>query len=303
MSHGRGRKGKRKKKGKQPNALTPANGSHDSPDIQAPTPPSNGTPRPPDNSSQMPPEKTPPSRDWIFALLFLLISAALRLLIPADSKTGIFIGWASAGLSFCFFVHLFWKRVTLARSMKTILAAIAVLAFCTLAYRDVTERLRPSFVFIAPALWLNSDTWDFIVNHRGPKTSATVQILFIDEDRQNYLALTQKSLSSADINSYQTLKSYPEINPMGRGSIFAQQFLWKPFASNHSHFSAEITWRDGGVHQEIEIARVQEKWAYAVRVLDRDTKAKLLWCSDRDFPSASSEPMLPCFPAVTQPSE
>jgi len=262
-------------------------------------------PSPPNNASQMPPEKKPPSRDWIFASLFLLISAFLRLLVPADSKAGIFVGWASAGLSLCFFIHSFWnwKRIKWASTIKTILVTVAVLAFCAVAYWNIMDRLRPSFVFVAPAVWLNDSTWDFIVNHRGPKTSATVQILFIDEDRQNYLAVTQKSLSSADINSYQTLMSYPEINPMGRGSIFAQQFMWKPFTANHSHFSAEITWRDGGVHQEIEIARVQEKWAYAVRVLDRDTKAKLIWCSDKDFPSASSEPMPPCFPAVTQPSE
>jgi hypothetical protein len=251
----------------------------------------------------MPPEKTPPSRDWIFALLFLLISVAQRLLISAESKVGIFIGWASAGLSLCLFVHFFWKRVTWTRTMKTILASVAVVAFCTLAYRNISERLRPSFVFVAPAVWLNGDTWDFIVNHRGLNTSSTVQILFIDEDRKNYLTSAQNSLSSVDVNSFQTLMSYSEINPMGRGSIFVQQFMWKPFAANHSHFSAEITWRDGGVHQEIEIARVQQKWAYAVRVLDRDTKARLLWCSDKDFPLASGEPLPPCFPAVTQPSE
>jgi hypothetical protein len=127
-----------------------------------------------------------------------------------------------------------------------------------------------------------------------------VQVLFIDEDRKDY-ARTQTSFTPADVNSYQTLWSLPEVNPMGRGSIFAQQMFWKPFNLPHSRFTAEITWRDGGVHEELQIAKVNEKWQYAMQVSDRESKKELIRCRDKDFPSTEALP--PCFPDLTQPGE
>jgi hypothetical protein len=73
---------------------------------------------------------------------------------------------------------------------------------------------------------------------------------------------------------------------MGRRSIFAQQMFWKPFNLPHSRFTAEITWREGGVHEELQIARVNEKWQYAMQVSERESKKSLLWCRDKEFLSA-----------------
>jgi hypothetical protein len=88
---------------------------------------------------------------------------------------------------------------------------------------------------------------------------------------------------------------------MGRGAIFTQQLLWKPFNLMFSHFTAIITWREGSVQEEIQIAKVKERWQYAISVTDRENGAKLISCHDRDFPS--SEPLAACFPGVVQPSE
>jgi len=88
---------------------------------------------------------------------------------------------------------------------------------------------------------------------------------------------------------------------MNRGSIFVAPLLWKPFNLSFSRFTAEITWREGSVHEEIQIARVADKWQYSIRVTDRENGRRLIQCHDKDFPS--SEPMPPCFPNVIQPSE
>ena len=173
--------------------------------------------------------------------------------------------------------------------------------FLWFAQRNIAERLKPSFVFVVPGVWLNEDAWAFLINHRGPKTSYNTQILFVDQDRKNALKHRQTSLSPADIDTFQVLLSFPEVNPMGSGSIFAQQFQWKPLNSTRSRFNAEITWRDGAVHQELEIAKVQEKWTYRIKVIDRDSGKILFWCRDKDYPSA--EPTSPCLPRVAQPSE
>ncbi len=126
-----------------------------------------------------------------------------------------------------------------------------------------------------------------------------MQILFIDKDREDYLRSTQRDLSVPDIDSYQVIWTLPEVNPMGHGSIFAQQFVWKPFNLEHSHFSADITWQDGSVHEELEISKVQDKWLYAMSVTDRDTSRTLLSCRDLNFPPSQLLP--PCFPILTQP--
>ncbi len=80
------------------------------------------------------------------------------------------------------------------------------------------------------------------------------QILFVDEDRLEYLRRTAQSVTPQDVSSFQFLLPLSEVNPKGRGTIFARQFQWKPFSLATSHFTAEITWRDGAAHEEIRIS-------------------------------------------------
>jgi hypothetical protein len=238
--------------------------------------------------------------EWFGAIFPLVLGLGVQYVIPIESAFGAYFGWFCYAVALGLLLRLLWKQIAWLRFAKGLLVCVIAGVFLWVAQRNIVERLRPSFVFAAPGVWLNEDTWAFLMNHRGPKTSYNTQILFVDQDRKDALTHMQTSLSPADINIFQGLLSFSEVNPMGRGSIFAQQFLWKPFSPTHSHFNAEITWRDGAVHQELEIAKRQEKWTYRMKVIDRDSGKILLWCHDKDFPS--NEPTPPCFPAAVQPS-
>ena len=218
------------------------------------------------------------------------------IIINNDSAAVLIASWAGLGiaLGWCLFKVL--KPFTWRLWQKSILIVLAPLLVGSFAYGNIRERLKPSFVFVVPGVVLNGDSWDFIVNHRGPKTSYSTQILFQDNDRFEYLRRTKQNLTPQDLNSYQTLLSIPEVNPKGRGSIFAKQFRWRPFNFLNSHFTAEITWRDGGAHEEIRIARVQDKWKYAISLDDKETGKNLFRCKDDGFPASDSLPS--CFPGI-----
>jgi hypothetical protein len=157
-----------------------------------------------------------------------------------------------------------------------------------------------SFVFVVPGVWLNGNTWDFIVNHRGPDPSYHVEILFADLVKKKQVIGNRTSISPADINSYQAILNYDEIDPKGRGSIFAKQFLWTPPVADHEEYSIEITWRDGSVHQDLQIERVNEKWFWATQIKDRESGKALVNCKDKGFPRGGP-PDNACFPAMTLP--
>jgi hypothetical protein len=241
-------------------------------------------------------------QSWFWTAVLFPISIGFSIVVPnADSPAVVYCGWFLWGLTVALFLVGVWQQLKSPRWAKLLLVLASASVFLWAAHRSIIERLKPSFVYISPGVIFNGDTWDFIANHRGSRTSFSVQMLFIDEDRKDYLSRTQTSFTPADVTSYQTLWSLPEVNPMGRGNIFAQQLLWKPFNLPRSRFTVEITWRDGGVHEELQIARVNEKWQYAMQVSDRESKKRLLWCRDKEFPS--SEVLPPCFPDITQGGE
>jgi hypothetical protein len=189
-----------------------------------------------------------------------------------------------------------WKASRFSFLINFNIALACTITLCIIANWNISERLRPSYVFIHPGIWSLDGRWDLLVNHRGPKTSYGVQILFVDEDRLEVLRHSNQSLSLADVDSYQTMFSIPEVNPKGHGTIFAKQFFWRPFSPEKSHFTSEITWRDGRVHEDIRIVRVQGKWAYAMSVKDPETGTRLFDCKDANFPSLEALPS--CFPSI-----
>lgn len=236
---------------------------------------------------------------WTAVTVFLALG--FRLVVPnPESTLAIYLGWLLWLPPAILLAIIFWQHFSWPLWIKTPSVCLFAVVFLWAAYRNIVGRLEPSFVFVAPGVVVNGDSWDFITNHRGPKSSSNVQILFIDEDRRNYLTRTQTYLTPSDISSYQALWSLPEVNPGGRGSIFAQQFIWKPFNFQLSHLTAEITWRDGTVHEDIRIARVDNKWQYLMQVTDPESGKKLISCRDKDFPS--SEVLVPCFPDVVKMS-
>jgi hypothetical protein len=186
------------------------------------------------------------SHEWFGVIVPLFLGLGAQFVIPFESTFGVWFGWICFAVALGFSVHLLWKHIAWPRTVKALLACIIAAAFLWLAHRTIEERLQPSFIFVTPAFWIPGDTWDFLINHRGPKTSYSPQILFVDKDRQDYMRHTQPSLSIADINAIQILLSFPDVNPRGHGSIFAHQFRWKLFAPAHAHFDVDITWRDGG---------------------------------------------------------
>jgi hypothetical protein len=156
------------------------------------------------------------------------------------------------------------------------------------------------FPFVIPGVWVNSNTWDFIVNHRGSSPSYNVEILFLDRVKLEQVTKGKTALTSEEIESYQKIIRYDEIDPKGRGSIFARQFLWTPPNPDHEHYSINITWRDGTIFEDLRIERLGDKWFWAMQLTDRETNKVLVNCNDKGFPNGNPQ-VKACFPEMTLP--
>jgi hypothetical protein len=161
---------------------------------------------------------------------------------------------------------------------------------------------RPSFVFVVPGVVLNGNSWDFIVNHRGPEPSFNVEILFVDDVKKDQTIKGRTSITVDQLNSYQTMLRCPEIDPKGRGSIFATQFIWTPPVFDHERYLIDITWREGTVHQELQVERVEEKWFWATQITNRENGKLLADCKDKGFPYGPPKSKA-CFPEMLQPGD
>lgn len=76
-----------------------------------------------------------------------------------------YFGWGLWALTLVLIAWAFWFEFAWPLWTKSVLIFAASTIFLWIAHSKITERLRPSFVFIAPGLLLNGDTWDFAVNH------------------------------------------------------------------------------------------------------------------------------------------
>ena len=166
-----------------------------------------------------------------------------------------------------------------------------------------------SFVYLVPGVWVGHGpdypkmvSWDFIVNHRGPEPSYNVEILFVDEVKRDRVVHGKTSLTPAEVDSYQLVLKYPEIDPKGRGSIFAKQFIWTPPEPDHERYSFDITWRDGGVHQDLQVERAFGSWFWATQIRDRESAHVIVDCKDKGFPYGERRGKA-CFPEMTMPGE
>jgi len=146
-------------------------------------------------------------------------------------------------------------------------AALASTKSPTQQVGAVPPKPKFSYPFMVPGVWLLPSTWDFIINHRGEAPSYNVEMLFQDTIKQKQVLADKTSITPSDINSYQTIINLPEVDPKGRGSVFAKQFLWNPSTPDHEQYAIEITWRDGSAHEDISIEKVNDKWFYAMKVL------------------------------------
>ena len=160
---------------------------------------------------------------------------------------------------------------------------------------------QPSFVFVKPGVWLNNDTWYFILEHRGTEPVYNIEIIFTDEDRRRAFAADNSRLDLA--RQTDTILNLPEIDPGNVG--YAKYFLWKPLVPEHEHFEAFISHRSGHAKQSLRIERIDGQWRFATRVVDTDRKMVLIECRDAAFPSdeewgANLPPCLPDY--ISAPS-
>ena len=130
-----------------------------------------------------------------------------------------------------------------------------------------TASVVSSFVFVVPGVWLNGDTWDFVIQHRGPDTTYNVDITFIDEDRM-------RNAQQHPNEPAQTHLHYPEISPHKSG--IAKQLLWKPVVPDHEHYQVVIESRKTNIFQVLNIERINSKWVWETRITDTDHANKTL---------------------------
>jgi hypothetical protein len=161
-----------------------------------------------------------------------------------------------------------------------------------------------SFSFISPGVYMVGIGWDFIVNHRGPDVSYNAEVMLVDEGNRQQLVNQKKPfLTRDDVNTYLLVVKYPEVDAYGRGSAFATQIPWKTLSQDHERYSIEVNWRDGGIHQELGIERIDgDKWVWATRVTDRATGKLLLSCKDKGFPYGPPNERV-CFPEIAFPDK
>jgi hypothetical protein len=242
---------------------------------------------------------------WSKALAFIGVAAGFGswgyFVLAPDPN--LYFGSALLLICLVFLASAFWVQVEWGIRVKGAILIFGVAILGTLGYRWVSYVGRPSFVFVSPGVVLNGNSWDFFINHRGPRGSESVQILFVDKDkRQKVLNRNSPTLSREDINSYQQLLQFPEVNPRNRGDIFGKQFIWIPPVIDHEHYEIEITAKDRVAHQELQIERVNGEWVWATQITDRESGKRLLGCSDTHFPYGDKA-AIKCFPEFSQPSD
>lgn len=236
---------------------------------------------------------------FYFALAVSLFSWGYKAIAR---EPNVYFGSILNTFAFVLFARAFWEDFDWPRWIKTVVASASSVAFVIVFVLMIRIALRPSFVFLFPGAVMNGGTWDFIVNQRGPETLYAVEFLFIDEDKAAELR-KRKEITPSDLASMQQSFRFPEVNPKGRGSIFARQFLWKPSSFEHEHFSVEITTRNARFHEDMRIEKASGKWLEGITVKDAEKNKILLVRGDDGFPHASSshEKLPRCFPEITLP--
>jgi hypothetical protein len=226
-----------------------------------------------------------------------LFSWGYFVIAPSPS---IYFGSVLLAIALTFCAIAFWEYCDWRLRTKVSVLTPSLIILSTLGLQWVAFETRPSFAFIVPGVVLGNNSWDFIINHRGPKTSESVEILFTDDDKKKaVLSERPQGVTPQDISTYTKILNYPEVNPNGAGHFFALQFQWTPSIFDHEHYTMEITDRNHrNIHQELQIEFVNGESFWATQITENGKQ--LLDCKDAGFPYGSKAP-IPCFPKVTGP--
>lgn len=144
----------------------------------------------------------------------------------------------------------------------------------------------PSFVFAIPAVVVNGDTWDFIIRHEGEREVESVDLMFVDVEKLHFIQKTTPPQTDVLPTEYSVLLHIDKMYPKGRGSLFAKQFIWKPFSLDHEHYTVDVSASTGRFHEDLFVEKVEGKWTNAAKVADVETKKTLFICRDGGFPGS-----------------
>lgn len=151
---------------------------------------------------------------------------------------------------------------------------------------STAENKKPSFLYIAPAVWSEDGKWDFMIRHSGPDPVYNAEMVFADVYKRKQATASGQSLSINDL--YQTFH-FNEIDPVE--SVWAKQFFWVPVNPDDEEYSVNTTSREGHFTEEIRItAENRKNWQIAMKVTDEQTHAIRLHCRDPKFPVSPEFP-------------
>ena len=192
------------------------------------------------------------------------------------------------------------------RTPTAITRSIVAFVGIAVAMSIVTHYLWPepenqSFVIVGPGPLLNGDTWDFLVTLKGSEKVESVDGIFVDNDKLDFLKQSLPAGSNLMPNEYSFQFHIDEMFPKGRGAIFAKQLLWKPYSLEHGHYRLDISTSTGRFHEELYIERINNKWQYAAALDDIDTKELRFSCRDPDFPASVAQSIVAlgkCYPEI-----
>jgi hypothetical protein len=190
---------------------------------------------------------------------------------------------------------------------KYSVASGIVIALLIVAVPQLVSEWRiaraPRFVFVTPGFASGDDSWDFIVRPKGLEPQESIDVEFIDVNKLEFLQHNSPPGVAVFPREYSLLLHYDKLFPHNLGSLFAKQFLWKPFSFEHGHYASNISASTGRFHEDLYIESIGSQWRYAASVTEIDTHHDLFTCKDPLFPAAVATDIIStgkCWPEMME---
>lgn len=177
--------------------------------------------------------------------------------------------------------------------IKVIFVVIALAVFSWADWKWVVP--RPSYAFLVPIP--GGGNTDFFVNHRGPDSSESVEMMFTDEAMKDKLSDGGKIGIPDPFHTYIRVLHFPEVNPGNRGHVLLQQFMWNPPVQEHQHYTVRIAAKDRTVFENLRVEQQNGIWYYALSITN-ETGETLFDCQDKGFPGAGNVKKESCLPSI-----
>lgn len=248
-----------------------------------------------------------------FGLLFFIASAWMCLTIGGLPLIGVTVhlGFGIAVLSMAFILFIWGlsifskvlERPLSKRALIFTTAALGIPYFGFIARQAVSQYRKDhqprSFVFVSPATWFpEKKQWAFIVTHRGSGNTFHIRVMFNDMDRS---ARYGGALYTPEqIRECTAIVDFEEIDSVGLIGAFSM-FPWTPLDPERQHYFLNISYRGGLVIEDLQIHRINGRWAYRMNAGEvASSPTTLIDCRDPDFPAQvwEKKKMQPCYPKI-----